>query len=95
MVGLLTGLIAVVFHLSLNFGEAFRNHLIEQTHQYGRQGIFIVIGFTTLCVFVAAFLVKHYAPEASGSGIPHVKAALQGYRTFRWYRVLIVKFLSG
>ncbi|MEY3789157.1 MAG: H(+)/Cl(-) exchange transporter ClcA, partial [Pseudomonadota bacterium] len=70
MVGLLTGLVAVVFHLSLDYGEAFRNHLIEQAHQYGRQGIFIVIGFTALCVFVAAFLVKHYAPEAGGSGIP-------------------------
>ena len=95
MVGLLAGLIAVIFHLSLDFGEAFRNHLIEQAHHYGWQGIFIVIGFSVLCVFLAAFLVKHYAPESGGSGIPHIKAVLQGYRVFRWYRILIVKFISG
>ena len=36
-----------------------------------------------------------FAPEAAGSGIPHVKAVLHGLQEFRWQRVLAVKFASG
>jgi CIC family chloride channel protein len=95
IVGLLAGGVAVAFHLCLDLGEDFRNRLIEQAHQRGGQGMAVVAGFSTISLIVAAFLVKRFAPEAGGSGIPHVKAVLQGYRTFRWLRVLIVKFVSG
>ena len=95
MVGLLAGGIAVAFHLCLDFGENFRNHLIEQAHHYGWRGMIIVIMFSASSVSIAAFAVMYFAPEAGGSGIPHIKAVLQGYRTFRWRRVLIAKFVSG
>ena len=94
-VGLFAGGVAVAFHLCLDFGENIRNHLIELARQRGGYGMAMVIGFSVISVVVSAFLVKYFAPEASGSGIPHVKAVLQGYRSFRWFRVLIVKFASG
>ena len=95
LVGLLAGGAAVAFHLCLDFGQDFRNRLIELAHQRGGQGMATVLGFSVISVIVAAFLVKYFAPEACGSGIPHVKAVLQGYRSFRWFRVLMVKFASG
>jgi len=48
-----------------------------------------------LCtVILSAGLVIRFAPEAAGSGMPHLKAVLRRCRTFRWLRVLIVKFIS-
>ncbi|GIW46101.1 MAG: voltage gated Cl- channel protein [Candidatus Binatia bacterium] len=43
----------------------------------------------------AVYLVRRWAPEASGSGIPHVKAVLSGLAALAWYRVLPVKFFGG
>jgi CIC family chloride channel protein len=44
---------------------------------------------------VAVGLTRGFAPEASGSGIPHVKAVLHGLRDLRWLRVICVKFVGG
>jgi len=94
VLGLLTGLITVGFHLAVDMGDAFRNRLIALAHQSAVNSPWIVLGFTLLAVIVSAGLVICYAPEASGSGIPHLKAILLDNRPFRWLRVLIVKFLS-
>jgi len=94
-VGLFAGGTAVAFHLCLDLGENLRNHWLELARQQGRQGMAWVVGLTAVLVILAAFLVRQFAPEAGGSGIPHVKAVLQGNRPFRWFRVLVVKFASG
>jgi len=44
--------------------------------------------------FVAWFTVR-FAPEASGSGIPHIKQVLEEHIQIRWLRLLIVKFVGG
>ena len=40
-------------------------------------------------------ITPRYAPEASGSGIPHLEAVLHRFRKLEWKRVLPVKFLGG
>lgn len=40
-------------------------------------------------------ITRRYAPEASGSGIPHLEAVLHRFRTLDWKRVLPVKFFGG
>jgi CIC family chloride channel protein len=39
--------------------------------------------------------VRFIAPEAAGSGIPHLKAVLARLRSLRWQTVLPVKFVGG
>ncbi len=95
VLGLLTGAVAVGFHLSLDYGETLRNRIIDLTHQRTTTGgPWIILGLAMMAVILAAGLVIRFCPEASGSGMPHLKAVLQGRRPFRWLKVLVVKFLS-
>ena len=95
IVGLLAGLVAVAFHLALGQGEIFRNRLLSMAHAEGGWGIALIAGCAVASVVMSALLVRRYAPEASGSGIPHLKGVLLDHRRFRWFRVILVKFVSG
>jgi CIC family chloride channel protein len=94
LLGLLTGAVSVFFHLSLNYGDELRNHVIGFAHQQTPIGLWMLMGLAITAVLLSAGLVIRFAPEASGSGIPHLKGVLLGYRPFRWIRVLVVKFVS-
>jgi CIC family chloride channel protein len=51
--------------------------------------------FCAVGALIAGLLVFRYAPETSGSGIPHLKAVLHRLRDLSWCRVLAVKLSSG
>jgi CIC family chloride channel protein len=95
LLGTVTGLLAVGFHVSLDLGEGWRRQAIEFAHAQGEYGPALVMAMAIAGVIASAWLVARFAPEAAGSGIPHLKAVLLGYRRFRWFRVLLVKFASG
>jgi CIC family chloride channel protein len=94
LLGLLTGAVAVCFHLALDYGEVLRNRIIDFARQNSEWGPWIVLILALAGVLLSAALVIRFAPEASGSGIPHLKIVLQGRRPFRWLRVLVIKFVS-
>lgn len=50
---------------------------------------------SALLAMVGYFLVRKFAPEAGGSGIPEIEGALEELRPVRWWRVLPVKFIGG
>jgi CIC family chloride channel protein len=93
LIGLTTGAIAVCFHLTLDQGEVLRGRIIDYSHRYPG-GPWIVLTLALAGVMLSAGLVIRFSPEASGSGIPHLKMVLQGRRPFRWLRVLVIKFAS-
>ncbi len=72
-----------------------RKELLEWAHQLPALGWVFPILFSALGAVAACWLVKRFAPEASGSGIPHIKAVLHRYRRLKWRRLLPVKFMSG
>jgi CIC family chloride channel protein len=93
--GLLAGLVAVGFHAALNGAEALRGWLamyVDESPLLGWPALLLV---TLAAVLLAVALVRHFAPEASGSGISQVEGLMLRERPFRWLRVLWVKFASG
>ena len=44
---------------------------------------------------LSVMLVRRFAPETSGSGIPHLEAVLHRLCELNWKRVLPVKFIAG
>jgi len=95
LVGAVAGLVAVLFRRTLDWGDATRDHLIAAAHRFGGWGVLLTIAAGALGTAVAVWLVRRFAPEASGSGIPHVKAVLHHLHGLRWRRILPVKFASG
>ncbi len=93
-VGIFSGLIAVGFRLSLEAAEKFRETLISfsQTHTY-----YLIIPALVFsgCIGLSLFMLFKIAPEASGSGIPHLKGYLKGFYQLRTWRILFVKFIGG
>jgi CIC family chloride channel protein len=95
LVGVLAGLVAVSFARSLELAEVLRNALLERAHSLGGWAIVLPIVLCALGAAIAVDLVVRYAPEAGGSGIPHLKAVLHRLRAMRWSTVLPVKYASG
>ena len=95
LVGLLAGLVATAFRAVLAGGDNLRSALLAWAHHYSHFGWLIPVSFGAVGAFLGVFLVRRFAPEASGSGIPHLEAVLHRYRELHWKRVLPVKFVGG
>ncbi|HEY4588013.1 MAG TPA: chloride channel protein, partial [Thermoanaerobaculia bacterium] len=96
LVGLLAGLVASVFRITLESLDRARDALFAAAHRMPQPwGLLLVIAVCGTGAGAALWLVRRFAPETSGSGIPHLKAVLHRLRGMRWRRVLLVKFASG
>ena len=95
LVGICAGAVAVLFRFLLSSGDNLRNLLIQWSHQWSVLGWIFPVAFGAAGAAVSVFLVEHYAPEASGSGIPHLKAVLHRLRSLAWFPVLAVKLIGG
>lgn len=95
LVGLLAGLTAALFRAILWGADVLRNTLLAWSHQFSWWGWVFPVLFSMIATALAFMLVIRFAPETSGSGIPHLEAVLHRLRTLQWARVLPVKFLSG
>lgn len=95
LVGLGAGLVAGLFRITLTTADSLRNGLITWSQHYPLWGWILPILFTTSGAVISVILVRRYAPEASGSGIPHIEGVMHRLRTLGWERVLPVKFVAG
>jgi CIC family chloride channel protein len=95
LVGLAAGLVASFFRIVLGGADILRNSLIDWSHQYRALGWIFPVVFSVVGTILSVLLVRQYAPETSGSGIPHLEAVLHRLRTLSWRRVLPVKFATG
>ncbi len=95
LVGAGAGIVALLFRAILSEADVFRGELIVWAHNWPAFGWIFPVIFTMLGAGVSVALTRRYAPEASGSGIPHLEAVLLRLRELNWKRVLPVKFIAG
>jgi CIC family chloride channel protein len=93
--GALAGLVGAVFRLALQQADALRNTLVGWAHGQALLGFLFVLVSCSAATAVAAWLVRRFSPQASGSGIPHVEGVLHGELSPASFRVIPVKFLGG
>ena len=95
LVGLLAGAVATAFRATLALGDRARNALISWAHHIPVIGVLFPVGACAAGAAISIVLVRRYAPEVSGGGIPHLETVLHRVRELRWRRVLFIKYLAG
>jgi CIC family chloride channel protein len=94
LVGLATGLLASLFHQLLDTSDRWRQTVYENID--GNLLMFLLVCLVSVAaVFLSLFLVRRFAPEASGSGIQYVELSLKKHKRIRWQQLLPVKFIGG
>ena len=95
LVGACAGVIALIFRMALTGADALRNAMISWAQTLPFMGWVFPVMLTLLGAGISVAITRRYAPEASGSGIPHLEAVLHRFRNLEWKRVLPVKFFGG
>lgn len=93
LIGVLSGLSAVAFHKSIDWAD---HHLIRNVARASGPWVWIgLILLPALGGLATGFLIRFWAPEAAGSGIPQTKAAY--YLKFGRirFRTAVSKFALG
>jgi CIC family chloride channel protein len=93
--GVLVGLVGSAFRLSIDLLEVAFAHFFQFIHGQG-YSVGILSGILSMVLVGTGFLaVKHWAPEAGGSGVQEIEGALLHLRPIFWQRLLPVKFFFG
>ncbi len=93
--GLVAGALAILFKAAVVRAHLFGDAVAAATTRWGAAGVLALVAVTAALGSAAAWATGRFAPEAGGSGIPHVKAVLLHARPMRPVRLLLVKFGCG
>ncbi len=85
----------MLFQWSLFYAESARNACLSALRGHPVWGWLVLPVAGAVLGALVGWGTRRYAPEASGSGIPHVKAVQSHLRALHWTRVLPVKFIGG
>ena len=94
-VGGAAGLLGALFRRALEAADRQREVLAEWAQQRELLGLAILVALGAAATMTAAWLVRRFSPEASGSGIPHVEAVLNHRKLPAPLWLIPVKFLGG
>jgi len=85
----------VLFRYGIDAVDRTRLAVLAAAHQHPDWGwaVLPVIGLVVGCFI--GWLTVRFAPDAPGSGIPHIEAVLRGLREMPWKALLPVKFVGG
>jgi chloride channel protein, CIC family len=95
IVGAAAGILGVTFRLALVHAQHLRDSLIVRAHGQKAAGFLLVTATCAAGTAFASLLVRLFSPLASGSGIPHVEAVLEGEMPEAPFRLIPVKFFGG
>jgi chloride channel protein, CIC family len=94
-VGAGAGLISATFRLLLAKADHLRDDLAALAHAHGVVGFFALVLACVAATTLAAGLVRRFAPDASGSGIPHVESVLRQESPPAPLGLVPIKFIGG
>ncbi|WP_033569531.1 H(+)/Cl(-) exchange transporter ClcA [Dickeya undicola] len=94
LTGTLVGLVGVGFNQAVNVVQHWRLTSLSSLSDSGWVWPLSIL-ISALLAAIGYWLVRRFAPEAGGSGIPEIEGALEDLRPVRWWRVLPVKFFGG
>jgi CIC family chloride channel protein len=92
LVGVLAGVLASAFRVALEWAERGRESAVAHA---GHWALPISIALAATAGALGVWLVRRFAPHASGSGIPQLKSILLRETEPEWRRMLPVKFFGG
>lgn len=95
LVGILAGLAGVGFDKAVNLVQQYRLGMLAEVADDAWVVWPMAFLASALLATFGYYLVRRFAPEAGGSGIPEIEGALEGVRPVRWWRVIPVKFFGG
>jgi CIC family chloride channel protein len=75
--------------------DQLRDRFVGWAQEARFLGLVLLVAGCGAATATAAWLVRRFSPHASGSGIPHVEAVLQGKMPQAPYRLIPVKFVGG
>src|SRR5580658_3003107 len=95
LVGAVAGLVGATFRVGLQHLDVHRTAWMTRAHGWGWIGIPVVMAAVALAAAIAAWMVRSFSPEASGSGIPYVERQLRVGWIGNPIHILMVKFFGG
>jgi Chloride channel protein EriC len=95
VIGTITGIVGVLFQYAVNWVISLRKTLLFNLIDNEIINYLLIFAITGTMGGLAYYLVKRFAPESGGSGIPEIEGALLDLRPVRWRSVLPVKFIGG
>lgn len=95
LVGVITGAIAALFRLTLEWVAQRRSVLLRLADEIGPATLPLAVLGCGAAAALAAAMVHHISPYAEGSGIPRVESVVAGELRPAHLRLLPVKFVGG
>ena len=95
LVGFICGLVGTGFWAAVHQAMQARAQLNQSLSAIPVLNWLVPILASAIMVQLAFMLMRRYAPEVSGSGIPQIEGNLGHLLPLRWERVLPIKFVTG
>jgi chloride channel protein, CIC family len=93
--GAAAGLVGAIFRLTLQQADRLRDALIAWAQGEKLAGFLFVVATCAAAALIAAWLVRRFSPQASGSGIAQVEAVLNEEILQPPFHLIWVKFCGG